>query len=111
MNQTNPQPQSGDQRNASNYNNGMSLGRSNIEPAEPLEPTHTHATYIDDKDELATLSEDHKSYLLHRHGTIELDPVPGHGNADPYNWPPWKVRHSPCRQLPRNLRGLTAYLL
>lgn len=39
----------------------------------------------------AHLSTAHQEYLLELHGTLDLDPVPGHGNADPYNWPKWKV--------------------
>ncbi|RSL82721.1 hypothetical protein CEP52_016896 [Fusarium oligoseptatum] len=37
-----------------------------------------------------TLSEEHKQYLLERHGTIHLDPLPHMSNADPLNWPKWK---------------------
>ncbi|OOF95566.1 hypothetical protein ASPCADRAFT_170308 [Aspergillus carbonarius ITEM 5010] len=35
----------------------------------------------------STLSEPHKAYLLQRHGTLDLDPVPSMDPADPYNWP------------------------
>lgn len=38
------------------------------------------------------LSEAHKSYLIDRHGTVDLDPIPSTDPADPYNWPSWKVR-------------------
>lgn len=38
------------------------------------------------------LSPDHIEYLLNRHGTLELNPVPSAHHADPYNWPAWKVR-------------------
>ncbi|KAJ5230768.1 hypothetical protein N7489_011476 [Penicillium chrysogenum] len=38
----------------------------------------------------ALLSESHKSYLLERHGTLDLDPIPSMDPADPYNWPSWK---------------------
>ncbi|KAJ3546532.1 hypothetical protein NM208_g1953 [Fusarium decemcellulare] len=37
-----------------------------------------------------SLSEEHKQYLLERHGTINLDPVPYMSDADPLNWPKWK---------------------
>lgn len=37
------------------------------------------------------LSQSHREYLLSRHGTLELDPVPSMSDADPYNWPGWKV--------------------
>lgn len=37
------------------------------------------------------LSQSHREYLLNRHGTLELDPIPTMSDADPYNWPGWKV--------------------
>lgn len=40
----------------------------------------------------ARLPKAHRDYLLERHGTLNLDPIPGMGPADPYNWPEWKVR-------------------
>lgn len=39
----------------------------------------------------ARLPKAHRDYLLARHGTLELDPIPSMGSADPYNWPEWKV--------------------
>jgi hypothetical protein len=42
----------------------------------------------------ARLPKAHRDYLMERHGTLELDPIPGMGAADPLNWPEWKV--SPC---------------
>jgi hypothetical protein len=39
----------------------------------------------------ASLSVSHKEYLIQRHGTLDLDPLPSPSNADPYNWPLWKV--------------------
>lgn len=39
----------------------------------------------------ARLPKAHRDYLLKRHGTLELDPIPGMDPADPYNWPEWKV--------------------
>lgn len=37
------------------------------------------------------LSKSHRDYLMERHGTLELDPLPTMDPADPYNWPEWKV--------------------
>lgn len=39
----------------------------------------------------ARLPKAHRDYLMERHGTLELDPIPGMSPADPYNWPEWKV--------------------
>lgn len=50
------------------------------------------------------LSKAHRDYLMERHGTLELDPIPSMDPADPYNWPSWKVSgvESPfCRVLRR----------
>jgi hypothetical protein len=43
----------------------------------------------------ARLPKAHRDYLLERHGTLELDPIPSMGPADPYNWPEWKVFNPP----------------
>lgn len=32
------------------------------------------------------LPEAHKEYLIARHGTLELDPIPDASDADPFNW-------------------------
>lgn len=48
------------------------------------------ATYVDAV--AARLSKGHRDYLIERHGTLDLDPVPGISPTDPYNWPAWKVR-------------------
>ena len=47
------------------------------------------ATY--EESVIARLPKAHRDYLLGRHGTLELDPIPGMGPTDPYNWPEWKV--------------------
>jgi hypothetical protein len=54
-----------------------------------LAPWSTHIA-----GDAANLSPEHREYLLERHGTLELDPMPGFGDADPLNWKTWKVRHS-----------------
>ncbi|PYH95716.1 MFS multidrug transporter [Aspergillus ellipticus CBS 707.79] len=38
----------------------------------------------------STLAQPHQAYLLQRHGTLDLDPVPSMDPADPYNWPVFK---------------------
>lgn len=45
------------------------------------------------QDGVAALSEEHRQYLLARHGTLDLDPIPDMTDADPYNWSQGKVRH------------------
>ncbi|RFU33790.1 hypothetical protein B7463_g2535, partial [Scytalidium lignicola] len=36
------------------------------------------------------LSPEHRDYLLARHGTLDLEPLPSMDPADPLNWPSWK---------------------
>lgn len=56
------------------------------------------ATYAESM--TAHLPKAHRDYLMERHGTLELDPVPGMSPADPYNWPEWKVsQYSPCYKM------------
>ncbi|KAJ5171258.1 Major facilitator superfamily domain general substrate transporter [Penicillium coprophilum] len=43
------------------------------------EPTHAESM-------TARLPKAHRDYLMERHGTLELDPIPGMSPADPYNW-------------------------
>ncbi|KAN0102257.1 MFS general substrate transporter [Hyaloscypha variabilis] len=54
---------------------------------ENLNTTPTQATYFNEA--TARLSPAHREYLLQRHGTVDLDPIPDMGGADPYNWKTW----------------------
>lgn len=67
------------------------LERKNSDPSgefsETIDLSVTHTTYI----EANELSEEHRQYLLARHGTLDLDPLPGPSDADPYNWSNSKV--------------------
>jgi multidrug resistance protein len=47
------------------------------------------ATYIT-TGAAAGISQEHRDYLIQRHGTLDLDPIPTADPADPYNWPAWK---------------------
>lgn len=67
---------------ASNHHEKIDSGH-----AEDLENVHTQL----ESEEVANLSPEHKQYLLERHGTLELDPVPDMSDADPYNWATSKV--------------------
>lgn len=62
-----------------------------------VEQLSNSQTYYSSPD-VKSLSEEHRKYLLERHGTLELDPLPGYGDADPYNWSTRKVSSaSSCR--------------
>jgi MFS family permease len=65
------------------------LGPDGLENNEDLEHAATHGTYLDEE-EVSHLTQEHRQYLLHRHGTLDLDPLPTSSDADPYNWPAWK---------------------
>jgi hypothetical protein len=65
-----------------------------VEGADPS-PQRTEAGKHSDfyiEDQVAHLSDEHRQYLLARHGTLDLDPLPDMNDADPYNWPRWRVR-------------------
>ncbi|KAJ5923110.1 hypothetical protein N7516_010813 [Penicillium verrucosum] len=42
------------------------------------------------EDQIAHLSEEHRQYILVKHGTLDLEPIPNMTDADPYNWPQWR---------------------
>ncbi|PYH93841.1 MFS general substrate transporter [Aspergillus ellipticus CBS 707.79] len=46
--------------------------------------------YHDMPEGIALLAPEHRQFLLQRHGTLNLDPIPDMTKADPYNWPRWK---------------------
>lgn len=56
------------------------------------------------------LSQEHRDYLMQRHGTLDLVPIPGYGDADPYNWSTWKVWPLRAFSCPTKI-GLSHYLL
>ncbi|KAJ5587992.1 uncharacterized protein N7459_003757 [Penicillium hispanicum] len=53
-----------------------------------VESGKQEAFYVEDR--VAHLSDEHREYLLARHGTLDLDPLPDMNDADPYNWPKWR---------------------
>ena len=55
-----------------------------------LENNASLTPYIDLNNNLPVLTEEHRDYLIQRHGTVDLDPLPSADPADPYNWPQWK---------------------
>lgn len=74
------------------------LPESKTEPGPPdhdSTPPHRKGKedFVNDVfvEEADALSQEHRDYLLKRHGTIELDPIPDMADADPYNWSTWKV--------------------
>ncbi|KAJ6086562.1 hypothetical protein N7467_005476 [Penicillium canescens] len=75
----------------------ISSTMASLDHATGAEQPKYDSDYIEEKniggnfaDPTALLSETHKSYLIERHGTLDLDPIPSMDPADPYNWPSWK---------------------
>jgi hypothetical protein len=71
--------ESGDTLNVPKHESGPQI-LSNADTAEAIEG----------------LSQEHRDYLLQVHGTLDLDPIPAMDDADPYNWPMWKVSPQRC---------------
>ncbi|CAK7201819.1 hypothetical protein SEUCBS139899_004534 [Sporothrix eucalyptigena] len=51
------------------------------------EASNATGEYVEDMKYEGTLSIEHRAYLIDRHGTAELDPVPCMDDNDPLNWP------------------------
>lgn len=62
---------------------------------EPMAQVPTAATTRTDIEDYAaaaaSLTPEHRDYLLKRHGTLNLSPMPSSDPADPLNWADWKV--------------------
>jgi hypothetical protein len=56
----------------------------------PVEPKEAASFEIEDPSQTSTISDDRDQYLMMRHGTLELDPLPSSSPRDPLNWPTWK---------------------
>ncbi|KAF9893413.1 hypothetical protein FE257_011845 [Aspergillus nanangensis] len=67
--------------------NGAPVEKDSSEYLEKAEEGH-HGSVIDPA--ISSLSSAHREFLLQRHGTLDLDPLPSASSADPYNWPTWK---------------------
>ncbi|KAE8152438.1 major facilitator superfamily domain-containing protein [Aspergillus avenaceus] len=63
------------------------LGKSAVDLVESTEGS-IPTTYADAV--ASRISKAHRDYLMERHGTLELDPIPSMDPADPYNWSSWK---------------------
>jgi hypothetical protein len=48
------------------------------------------ATHLENSSHPSSISNETKQFILERHGTLELDPLPSDSREDPLNWPIWK---------------------
>ncbi|KAK6197437.1 major facilitator superfamily domain-containing protein [Scheffersomyces amazonensis] len=55
-------------------------------------PSNVHVEDIErgEKASVQELDPEHHDYLMKRHGTVDLDPLPSSDPLDPLNWPDWK---------------------
>jgi len=67
-----------------------SQSSANEKHRQDLENNSSLTPSIDLNNDLPVLTEEHRDYLIQRHGTVDLDPLPSADPADPYNWPQWK---------------------
>lgn len=77
-------------------------GRRENDAEQPSEPVKSNEVFVESTEMgipttyadvvSSRISKAHRDYLMERHGTLELDPIPSMDAADPYNWPGWKVR-------------------
>lgn len=87
----------------------MASNEHNFPGGTPAKPS---SDYVEEKDIAVNadptmyLPESHKAYLIERHGTLDLDPIPSMDPADPYNWAVWKVRNSPLSRFMSSRRRL-----
>lgn len=49
-----------------------------------------HLEKANPRPQTSYLSPEHQAFLLDRHGTLDLNPIPNNDPADPYNWSSWK---------------------
>ncbi|KAF8208702.1 major facilitator superfamily domain-containing protein [Mycena galopus ATCC 62051] len=63
-------------------------------PQEPKQDEHwkEHGDDNPEREEVDALSPEHRAYLLQRHGTLDIDPLPSMSDFDPYNWSKSKKR-------------------
>lgn len=77
-------------------------GRRENDAEQPSEPVKSNEVFVESTEMgipttyadvvSSRISKAHRDYLMERHGTLELDPIPSMDAADPYNWLGWKVR-------------------
>ncbi len=56
----------------------------------PNESKVESSSEIEDPSQTSIVGDDRDQYILMRHGTLELDPLPSSSPRDPLNWPTWK---------------------
>ncbi|ABN65612.2 major facilitator superfamily multidrug-resistance protein [Scheffersomyces stipitis CBS 6054] len=54
--------------------------------------SQNHIETVSDEN-LSELSREHIDYLMQRHGTVDLDPLPSMDPEDPLNWPTWRKNY------------------
>lgn len=60
---------------------------------EKLEYVHDEHSVSNEDIAPAELSTDHYEFLMKRHGSVQLDPLPSNDPLDPLNWQEWKKNY------------------
>lgn len=60
---------------------------------EKLEYVHDEHSVYNEDIAPAELSTDHYEFLMKRHGSVQLDPLPSNDPLDPLNWQEWKKNY------------------
>lgn len=66
------------------------MDKQNSNSLDP-EPSVERYNHVESTNSAKAIPEGHQQYLLQRHGTILLDPLPDFSDADPFNWSKPKV--------------------
>ncbi|KAK6460363.1 major facilitator superfamily domain-containing protein [Scheffersomyces coipomensis] len=58
-------------------------------PSDIEKASHDHVEEFDPV-AFSELDQEHHDFLMQRHGSVQLDPLPSSDPLDPLNWPDWK---------------------
>jgi hypothetical protein len=66
------------------------MTKTNPSSIRPPTESKEGASFEIENPQISTISDNRNKYILMRHGTLELDPLPSSSPRDPLNWPTWK---------------------
>ncbi|CAK9439495.1 uncharacterized protein LODBEIA_P35950 [Lodderomyces beijingensis] len=60
---------------------------------KPVHSRDEAKSNLSDSSHSPELTPEHQQYLISRHGTVKLDPIPSQDPNDPLNWPQWQKNY------------------
>lgn len=72
---------------------GTSCTKNETDDIEKLNYSYDEQFVLNETSIVSELTTDHREFLLKRHGSIQLDPLPSNNPMDPLNWPPLKKNY------------------